>query len=104
METKAKGRGVVAECMFRKGEFICEYSDELVSRVEGEKRKESYKEELGSYLFFFKHEGKDLWFVAWINVLSIIVVTTNSIDATEDNGSKGRLVNHSKKKPILRSK
>ncbi len=62
--TEDKGRGVVADSTFQKGDFLCCYKGELISKAKGERRKSDYKEELGSYLFFFRHNGKDLWFVA----------------------------------------
>ena len=52
------------EYTFRRGDFLCCYKGELISKAEGERRKNDYEEELGSFLFFFKHCGNDLWFVA----------------------------------------
>ena len=34
---KGKGRGVTATQPFKKGEFLCEYSGDLISREEAEK-------------------------------------------------------------------
>ena len=65
--TEEKGRGVAADkCNFQKGDFLCCYKGDLIDKAEGERRRSNYKEEMGSYLFFFKHNGKDLWFVAYI--------------------------------------
>lgn len=66
--TDDKGRGIIAECPFKRGDFLCCYRGEMISKAEGERRKNEYKEDLGSYLFFFKHNGNDLWFVADTNV------------------------------------
>ena len=39
---KEKGRAVVAEKSFTKGEFICEYAGDLSTRVEGKQRDKVY--------------------------------------------------------------
>lgn len=62
--TEEKGKGVVAEKGFQKGDFLCCYRGNLLSKAEGDRRQVEFKEELGSYLFFFKYKGKDLWLVA----------------------------------------
>lgn len=65
--TEDKGRGVFADRIFQRGDFVCCYKGELISKAEGERRRTEFKEELGSFIFFFKHNGKDLWFVADYN-------------------------------------
>ena len=62
-----------------------------------------HKEELGSYLFFFKHSGKDFWYVVNAKCVALMI-SANSIDATEEDGSLGRLINHSKLKPNVKVK
>lgn len=61
-----KGRSVIADKCCKQGDFLCCYKGELINKAEGERRKCDYREELGSYLFFFNHNGKDLWFVEYI--------------------------------------
>ena len=81
LEVKAsqeKGRGVFATKGFEKGDFLVEYSGELVSRGEGLHR-EQRAEEDGGYLFFFSHDGQCF-----------------CIDATNEDGTLGRLINHSR--------
>lgn len=103
--TEDKGRGVAADCTFRSGDFLCNYKGELITKTEGERRKVDYKEELGSYLFFFKHGGKDFWYVVNANRYVALMLSVNiSIDATEEDGSFGRLINHSRLKPNVKVK
>ena len=60
---KGKGRGVTATQLFKKGEFVCEYSGGLISREEAEKREKQYSRDpsIGSYMFYFKHKNKHFW-------------------------------------------
>lgn len=48
---------------FSRGELICEYSGELISREEAKSREESYSrdESIGCYMYYFEHKGKKLW-------------------------------------------
>ena len=62
-----------------KGEFVVEYVGELITEKQGVEREESYPEENASFIFHFKHCGK-----SWC------------VDATEESGRLGRLINHSK--------
>lgn len=62
--TRDKGRGVVADKLFQKGDFLCNYKGDLITKAEGERRMEQYGADLGSFLFFFNHNGNDLWFVS----------------------------------------
>ena len=64
---------------FCKGEFVVEFVGELITEKQGVEREESYPEEKGSFVFYFKHRGK-----SWC------------VDATEESGRLGRLINHSK--------
>ena len=59
-------------CRFCKGEFVVEYVGELITEKQGVEREESF-------VFHFKHRGK-----SWC------------VDATEESGRLGRLINHSK--------
>ena len=87
---QGKGRGVFATRTIAKGEFVCEYTGELLTEAESNVRALEYDFtdndcEKGCYMFWFKH-GKE-WFC---------------LDASKDDGSFGRLINHSKRKPNLR--
>jgi hypothetical protein len=70
----------------------------MMAGLEARKRSRTYKEELGSYFFYFRHNGKNLWFaqfdacILWLYIVVLII-------ATEDDGTFGRLINHSKLHP-----
>uniref|UniRef100_A0A336M1X5 [histone H4]-lysine(20) N-methyltransferase n=1 Tax=Culicoides sonorensis TaxID=179676 RepID=A0A336M1X5_CULSO len=76
-----KGRGVVTLRPFRKNEFVLEYIGELISIAEANRREIKYAkdESTGCYMYYFKHVGQQY-----------------CIDATEETGKLGRLVNHSR--------
>jgi len=50
---KTLGYGVFATRDFGPGEFLLEYSGQLISESEGEKRQQEYHLEDGSFLFFY---------------------------------------------------
>lgn len=77
-----KGRGVVAKKEIKCGDFVLEYSGELLSFNEAKKRELFYgnQEGIGCYMYYFKYKDKKF-----------------CVDATKENGRLGRLVNHSKK-------
>jgi histone-lysine N-methyltransferase SETD8 len=79
-----KGRGIATKVSFKKGSFLVEYAGELIDHVSAKKREEEYARDAskGSFMFYFTHNGVKL-----------------CIDATEENGRFGRLINHSKKTP-----
>lgn len=82
-----KGRGICATNWFKKGDFVLRYSGELISRKEGLKR-DALLEEQGSadsFLYFFSFDSQRF-----------------CIDATVDDGTWGRLVNHSRLRPNCR--
>ena len=54
---------------------MVEYFGEMITKKEGVEREESYPEEKGSFIFYFKDR---------------------CVDATEESGRLGRLINHSK--------
>ncbi|KAL3271694.1 hypothetical protein HHI36_022166 [Cryptolaemus montrouzieri] len=76
-----KGRGVVAEKPFSKGEFVVEYSGDLIDIPEAKKREEMYAmdQNTGCYMYYFKHNNQQY-----------------CIDATPESDRLGRLVNHSR--------
>ena len=67
-----------------KGEFVVEYAGDLITEEDAEIRELEYShdESIGSYMYFFSFEKKNL-----------------CIDATTDSGKYGRLLNHSRRKP-----
>ncbi|XP_060601118.1 N-lysine methyltransferase KMT5A-like [Ruditapes philippinarum] len=73
-----KGRGIITTIYRRKGDFLLHYAGEVISGKEGERR-----EKLGSsgFRFFYRNGRKDL-----------------CVDATDETGRFGRLVNHGDKK------
>ncbi|KAJ8668748.1 hypothetical protein QAD02_000007 [Eretmocerus hayati] len=80
-EMDDKGRGVITTREFYKGEFVVEYEGELVDGKVGKKRDILYKKDskIGCYLYFFKHRDRQY-----------------CLDATEETGKLGRLINHSR--------
>ena len=81
-ETGDRGRGVKTSRKFSKGDFVVEYAGDLVSEAEALAREARYKADprKGSFMYFFEHKGKPY-----------------CVDATEESGRYGRLVNHSLK-------
>ena len=53
--------GVFTTKQFKKDTFLLQYSGDIISKKEGEKRETIYGNENRSYMFFFIHDGKDLW-------------------------------------------
>ena len=88
MYIRGKGKGLVTTRFIKRGEFICEYVGELLTREQAMEREEVYnkrKLEMG-YTFYFPSKGGRYC----------------CIDATEDNGRMGRLINHSKLQPNIK--
>jgi histone-lysine N-methyltransferase SETD8 len=58
-----KGRGVFATRNFRRNEFVCEYSGELISPNEAEKREKRYSEDssIGCYMYYLQFNNKKYW-------------------------------------------
>ena len=77
---EGKGRGVVTTRKYKKGEFIIEYCGELIDSKEAQKRELEYSGDstIGCYMYYFPHENKKY-----------------CVDATFDDGTLGRLINHS---------
>lgn len=78
-----KGRGVRAKRFIKKGEILCSYEGELIRYLDGQKRSANNST---CFLFFFKYKEK-----SWC------------IDATKENCTFGRLINHSRKHPNLKA-
>lgn len=92
MDYTSKGRSVFALRKIRKGEIICNYEGVLCSYNDLKERVKKYSSLCtGNYILEFKYREK-----RW------------GIDATEEDGSFGRLINHSRKcqnaKPLLGEK
>lgn len=86
MGTTTKGLSVFAKNKIRKGDFICKYEGYLCPIKEVREREHEYElKGSGSYVFEFKYKEK-----RW------------AIDATEDNKTFGRLINHSKLSPNIK--
>lgn len=77
-----KGRGVITNKAFKRGQFVLEYFGELIDVEEAKKRELLYaaKENTGCYMYYFTFHNRRY-----------------CIDATKESGRLGRLVNHSKK-------
>lgn len=75
-----KGRGVITKTKKFKGDFICEYSGELIDHVTAKERDEKYSGDTnnGCFLYFFTWGERKF-----------------CIDSTEETGKYGRLLNHS---------
>ncbi|PIC15519.1 hypothetical protein B9Z55_022462 [Caenorhabditis nigoni] len=84
-----KGRCICSTVHFQKDEFVIEYKGEMMEYAEAKKAEDRYKENptIGSYMYFFEHKGK-----RWC------------VDATKETIFKGRLINHSIRKPNLKTK
>lgn len=50
------GYGIFATKTFQPNEFLLEYPGELISKQEGERRRISYHNDIGSYIFFVNNQ------------------------------------------------
>ena len=86
-EIPDKGRGVITEVPLERGTFVCSYHGEHIDTDEGHRREEQFELEdadHGDYIFYID----DL----------------KAIDATAEDNSLGRLLNHSRKRPNCEAK
>lgn len=76
-----KGRGIVANRLFRRGEFVVEYSGDLIDLNEARAREKLYSadQNTGCYMYYFQHKNQSY-----------------CVDATAESDRLGRLVNHSR--------
>ncbi|XP_078083221.1 N-lysine methyltransferase KMT5A-like isoform X2 [Mustelus asterias] len=76
-----KGRGVVATKPFQRGEFVVEYSGDLIEFTDAKSREAKYAQDpsTGCYMYYFQYLSK-----------------TYCVDATKETTRLGRLINHSK--------
>ena len=65
MDFGEKGRGVIASKAFARGEFVVEYSGELISLQAAKKRENKYSRlsNIGCYMYYFKFNNICYWFV-----------------------------------------
>lgn len=84
-----RGRGIVTTKAFHKGEFIVEYSGDLIDWKEAQLREVEYsrRANVGCYMYYFSTNGLKY-----------------CIDATEESGKLGRLCNHSRRSPNTHTK
>ena len=78
---EGKGRGVFATRHFQRSDFVCEYSGELIGPNEAKKREKKYSEDssIGCYMYYLQCNNNKY-----------------CIDATAEDGTLGRLLNHSR--------
>lgn len=60
---KDKGRGVIADRSFSRGEFVVEYIGDLIDHNEADRREEIYAKDakFGCYMYYFKHKEQHWW-------------------------------------------
>ncbi|KAL6112357.1 uncharacterized protein ACO6RY_09132 [Pungitius sinensis] len=82
-----KGRGVFAKAPFQKGDFVVEYRGVLISSEESQRRRSIYHARCSVFMLDFYCRGK-----AWC------------VDAAQEDGSLGRLVNDDLYQPNCKMK
>lgn len=62
---QSKGRGVFATHDFHRGEFVVEYSGELIDVQQASKREKKYEqdENTGCFMYYFKFRDHQYWYV-----------------------------------------
>ncbi|XP_074640404.1 N-lysine methyltransferase KMT5A-like [Tubulanus polymorphus] len=82
IEFPQKGRGVVADKDFKRGDFVVEYAGDLIDLNVAKDREVEYgkNSDIGCYMYYFKHKNQNY-----------------CVDATKESGRLGRLINHSSK-------
>uniref|UniRef100_A0A8D9FBB5 [histone H4]-lysine(20) N-methyltransferase n=1 Tax=Cacopsylla melanoneura TaxID=428564 RepID=A0A8D9FBB5_9HEMI len=78
---EGKGRGVVTNRKFYRGEFVVEYAGQLITMEVAKQREKLYAQDqnTGCYMYYFRHGNSQY-----------------CIDATAESPRLGRLVNHSR--------
>jgi histone-lysine N-methyltransferase SETD8 len=76
-----KGRGVMTCKRFLKNEFVVEYAGQLMTATEARAKDAKYARDgfAGCYMYYFTHNNQQY-----------------CVDATEESGRMGRLINHSR--------
>ena len=61
--TEGKGRGVFTTRAFKRSEFVCEYTGELISYNVAKKREKQYEEDtnIGCYMYYLSCNNKKYW-------------------------------------------
>ena len=77
--SEQRGRGLQTTTQRSRGEFLVEYVGKLTSANEGRRTEENLSSE-GCYMYFFPYKESNY-----------------CIDATDEDGTMGRLINHSRK-------
>ncbi|XP_020915878.1 N-lysine methyltransferase KMT5A-A [Exaiptasia diaphana] len=79
-DVDGKGRGVFALKTFERGDLVCEYAGDLIDVNTAREREKKYGEnkDIGCYMYYFAFGNKKY-----------------CVDATEESGRLGRLLNHS---------
>ena len=81
---EGKGRGVITTKQFARRDFVVEYAGDLIELPMAKDREADYSRctTIGCYMYYFLH--KNQWYC---------------IDATAETNRRGRLINHSRRKP-----
>lgn len=60
---KDKGRGLVADRDFARGEFVVEYVGDLIDQTEAHRRELLYARDVkfGCYMYYFKYKEQQWW-------------------------------------------
>ena len=76
-----KNRGIVTKKDFDKGDFVVEYAGEMIDCRKAKEREILYAQDIskGCYMYYFQNNGVQF-----------------CIDATDESGRYGRLINHSR--------
>ncbi|NP_001093559.1 lysine methyltransferase 5Ab [Danio rerio] len=76
-----KGRGVFADRLFQKDQFVVEYHGDLIEIADAKARESEYAQDpsTGCYMYYFRYHDR-----------------TYCVDATKETERLGRLINHSK--------
>ena len=63
-----KGRGIVATRLFRRGEFVVEYSGDLIDLGEAREREQMYAadQNTGCYMYYFQHKNQSYWYACFV--------------------------------------
>lgn len=85
-----KGRGIRAKRDIAKGEYVCEYTGDIITKAEGEAREDAMRAAATAdatpmcYMYYFQYGG--VWYC---------------VDATAESERPARLINHSRRHPNL---
>ncbi len=65
IKDEVKGLGVITTVPREKGDFICEYSGELISFDKAKKKEADYSKDsdVGCYMYYFEHKNTKYWYV-----------------------------------------